>query len=115
MAPIGFALTVALFIVSGALSYFHTKEVIEAARWVSHSHQVLTELEGVLSTLKDAETGQRGFLLTESDAYLKPYRQAIDQMPAQLQELKDLIAYLLSIDSTTTEVAIPTAFDGCPP
>src|SRR5206468_478516 len=34
------------------------------------------EVEGLLSALKDAETGQRGFLLTGEDDYLEPYRRA---------------------------------------
>jgi CHASE3 domain sensor protein len=41
----------------------------------------------LLSSLKDAETGQRGFLLTGEDRYLEPYRQALTTIPATLKTL----------------------------
>ncbi|WP_242504916.1 CHASE3 domain-containing protein [Aliivibrio finisterrensis] len=41
--------------------------------WVIHTHDVITNSEKLLSSLKDAETGQRGFLLTHNVSYLQPY------------------------------------------
>ena len=38
-----------------------------------HAFQVLSQADGLLSSLKDAETGQRGFLLTDDETYLEPY------------------------------------------
>jgi PAS domain S-box-containing protein len=64
----------------------------EANNWVKHTHEVLTELETTLSTLKDAETGQRGYLLTGDEHYLEPYNQAKSQINGQLQKLKTLTA-----------------------
>ena len=45
----------------------------EKSAWVEHTHEVLTETETFLGALKDAETGQRGFLLTKNKHYLEPY------------------------------------------
>ena len=50
----------------------------------------LSRLEAVLSTLKDAETGQRGYLLTGEPAYLEPYRDAVDRLPRQIADLRQL-------------------------
>lgn len=47
-------------------------------------------MEITLSVIKDAETGQRGYLLTGDKSYLEPYNQAtaeIDRYIKQLQEL----------------------------
>lgn len=41
----------------------------------------------LLASLTEAETGQRGFLLTGSDHYLEPYRQALKRIPASLADL----------------------------
>lgn len=60
----------------GIQSYMGIQQVIEADRWVIHTHQVRENLENVLSVLKDAETGQRGFILTGEDRYLEPYNTA---------------------------------------
>ncbi|MCP3944772.1 MAG: diguanylate cyclase [Desulfobacteraceae bacterium] len=45
----------------------------EKLRWVNHTHQVINETEQLLSTMTDAETGQRGYLLTGDLSYLEPY------------------------------------------
>src|SRR5581483_2768917 len=46
----------------------------------------------LLSSLKDAETGQRGYLLTNRESYLDPYNDARANIPGQLQELRRLTA-----------------------
>ena len=60
--------------------------------WVLHSRQVLFELSQVESLLKDAETGQRGFLYTGQSIYLKPYNVAVSQIGPHLQNLSRLTA-----------------------
>lgn len=57
---------------------------------VSHTHQVELSLNQLLSSLKDAETGQRGFLLTEQENYLEPYYLASDEVFASFDTLKRL-------------------------
>lgn len=64
----------------------------EASLWVKHTQEVLTELETTLSTMKDAETGQRGYLITGDESYLEPYKTAISQIDGQIQNLKRLTA-----------------------
>jgi PAS domain S-box-containing protein len=44
----------------------------------------LSQIEVLVSTLKDAETGERGFLLTGEEAYLEPYEHALAALPAEL-------------------------------
>ena len=61
---IGAGLVVALLIVDAALSYKNTRELNKHAQLVTHTTQVLVALEEVVSTTKDAETGQRGYIIT---------------------------------------------------
>src|SRR5262249_20608491 len=49
-------------------------------------------LEEALSLLKDAETGQRGFLITGEEGYLKPYDDAVAALGPQLDKLDGLVA-----------------------
>lgn len=86
----GFALALAALVVIGWVSYRSTTGMIETAGQVDHSHQVLENLDLLLSTLKDAETGQRGFLLTGEDRYLEPYTAAGEQSDQILNKVKDL-------------------------
>ncbi len=45
--------------------------------WVIHTYEVISEANNFLGQLRDAETGQRGFLLTREDKYLEPYRSGV--------------------------------------
>src|ERR1700744_2247299 len=47
-------------------------------------------LDELLSTIKDAETGQRGYLLTNNDRYLEPYNAALPVATAELDQLAEL-------------------------
>lgn len=85
-------MVVALLIFNAATSYRNTLKLIENQQWVSHTHKVLTELEATLSTLKDAETGQRGYLLTGEERYLEPYHSAIARINKQVVGLQQLTA-----------------------
>ncbi|NQE36982.1 sensor histidine kinase [Microcoleus asticus] len=88
----GIGMAVALLIFNAATSYRNTLKLLENERWVSHTHQVLTELEATLSTLKDAETGERGYLLTGEERYLEPYNSAIARVNEQIVGLQQLTA-----------------------
>jgi len=58
------------------VSYITLLGLLKSNRAVVHSDQVIEKLEKVLSVMKDAETGQRGFLLTGHASYLEPYNGA---------------------------------------
>jgi PAS domain S-box-containing protein len=62
----------------------------EAEGWVVHAYRVIHSAESVMSMMKDAEAGERGFLLTGDESYLAPYSSAIAALPSGLKELKDL-------------------------
>ena len=57
---------------------------------VIHTVQIQSKLSGLLSNLQDAETGQRGFLLTHNDDYLEPYFKA----NASLNKIKNNLRFL---------------------
>ncbi len=86
----GFAAAASILVFAGWESYRNTTRFAEAAEWQKHTHEVLRTLDETVARVVDAETGQRGYLLTGDEAYLKPYRDAIknlDQITAQLKNL----------------------------
>ncbi len=58
--------------------------------WVIHTHKVQESLESLLSHLKDAETGQRGYLITGEDSYLEPFNISLSNIDKELSFLKEL-------------------------
>lgn len=87
-----FGIALVAVVANAAISYQNTLKLIQNDHRVIHTHQVLTELESTISTLKDAETGQRGYLITGEADYLKPYFAAISDTNQNIKNLSQLTA-----------------------
>lgn len=87
---IGFGLALAILVAIGTVSYRSIVNLTETAEWVTHTHKVIENLEGMLSSLKDAETGQRGFIITGEEKYLEPYHGAQPAVEALMKQLREL-------------------------
>jgi CHASE3 domain sensor protein len=61
-------------------------------QWVAHSLAVRSTLGDFMGLMREAETGQRGYLLTGRSLYLEPYRAAIEQLPQTLDRLAALVS-----------------------
>jgi signal transduction histidine kinase/DNA-binding response OmpR family regulator/CHASE3 domain sensor protein len=81
---------IVFFLISGAFAYINLKTLRQNTDAIVHSHQVIIALDELLSNTQDAETGQRGFLLTNSERYLEPYKRALNNIPEQLSIISDL-------------------------
>ena len=79
----------ALLIIGGAAiqAYRGIQDVMEDNRWVAHTQEVMDNLNRVVKTLDDAETGQRGFLLTAEEPYLEPYNAAVERLRKDLDRV----------------------------
>ena len=86
----GLAAALILMIASAVIAYRSVDRFAARADLVQHSHVVINQTNVLLSELKDAETGSRGYLLTRDKQFLEPYEQAVRVLPAQLQTLKAL-------------------------
>jgi len=84
--------TALLVLVVGGASYFAVGRSTRAASLVSHSDSVLIEREKVLSALKDAETGARGYLVAGDTIFLEPYKGAQAKLTESLRRLRLLTA-----------------------
>ena len=71
-----------------AESFWTYSQIEEAAAVRKYTHTVLDSADDLLSALKDAETGQRGYLLTGDKTFLEPYLAVRDHISSQLAELR---------------------------
>ena len=90
LVSFGLAAALVFFLISGGIAYLNIQTIKQDNLRIVHSHQVITTLDGILSSVKDAETGQRGFLLTDDEHYLEPYNAALLVITSQLDELSEL-------------------------
>ena len=87
---IGFSIAVLALAFIGITAYRSTLQLVATAEWVTHTQQVLAGLENSISTLKDVETGRRGYVITGEDTYLDPYHAGIGKVDVTLRELRTL-------------------------
>ena len=72
----GFSISLLLLLISSIASLISINDLMDSSRMVTHTHNVIQQLDECMSTLKDAETGQRGYLLTGDEKFLQPYNVA---------------------------------------
>ena len=89
---VGFTLPLLLLLGIGAVAYRSISSLTSTSLLVVHTQQVLEHIAAVLSLMKDAETGQRGYLITGDEAYLGPYQAGIASVPTVIKELRRLTA-----------------------
>lgn len=86
------AVAFALLILGVAVSTYNIDALRANDRAVDHSRNVRRSLSELVSAVKDAETGQRGYLLTGNPAYLEPFTRAETTVPERLARFQELTA-----------------------
>ena len=87
---IGVALLAALLMVNATLGYRQIGALYDQSQRVIHTLNVQNALGRLLQTVTNAETGQRGYLLTGQDRYLAPYKTALDHYESWIDEISQL-------------------------
>jgi PAS domain S-box-containing protein len=88
-----------------AVSFKAFKQLDEAAEARNHSNLVIKSANDLLSELKDAETGQRGYSLTGNEVFLEPYVGVRDKVEGHLEKLRQLT--LISEAHQHLDAAVP--------
>jgi signal transduction histidine kinase/CheY-like chemotaxis protein/CHASE3 domain sensor protein len=88
----GFVIAVGAVVLISFVSYRSLEKRESNASLVTHTLQVIKQLDALLSSLKDAETGQRGFLLTGDEHYLEPHMAAKAALPGEFESLRSSTA-----------------------
>jgi PAS domain S-box-containing protein len=84
---LGVPLVGALMLVTAVVGALGTMSLYESEATVRQTADVYTDLERLLALARDAETGQRGFVITGREAYLQPYNEAVPQIELRLNAL----------------------------
>ncbi len=87
---IGFGVSLIVLIISSIASYNSIENLIESTKIVENTNQAIGQLESTISIMKDAETGQRGYLLTNDTDFLQPYNGAYNKAMRSLEHFQFL-------------------------
>ncbi|WP_207513989.1 response regulator [Longitalea luteola] len=89
---IGYGISLLLLIISGVASYISINNLLFSAKLVSHTNEVGKKVQRAMTDLLNAETGQRGYLLTGKKEFLDNYQGALGRVNTLLNEIKPLTA-----------------------
>jgi PAS domain S-box-containing protein len=85
-----FVLMSAVLILGIAASYFAGRAALESIGRIREFDAAIEAIQDLRSTVQDAETGQRGYLLTRQASYLGPYEEALATIQPRLQAVHKL-------------------------
>ena len=91
-ALLGALPVVVALLLSGVISFSYNLLLKNYRDAVDHTFQVMSGIDNVLLRLQDAETGQRGFIITGDDAYLAPFISAEQELSEALTGLGRLVS-----------------------
>ncbi len=88
----GLLVAALIFIAIGLVVLYGAQRLIEDARWVSHSNEVIGRLDELEARMRDAESALRGYVLTGRIDYLADYHASRDQVPVVTERVAGLVA-----------------------
>ena len=86
----GFCLALVAIAIIGLTAFQSTCQLVDTAGMVTRTENVLRRLEEIISSLKDIETGQRGYVITGEETYLEPYSDGLGKIENEVREVRAL-------------------------
>ena len=83
----GFVAALLLLGANGWIAHNSVQALIQSQRWVTHTYEILREVETDVSLAKDVETGTRGYVIGQQKAFLEPYNAAKEKVQNKLEPL----------------------------
>ncbi|MBW1656468.1 sensor histidine kinase [Flavobacterium quisquiliarum] len=87
-----FVIAVFILLFLSSIAYKHNQDLNESSKVVMHTYEINIQLERLMSAIKDAETGQRGYIITRNARFLTPYIYSRDKVNTSFITLKKLTA-----------------------
>lgn len=88
---VGYTLALILLVISYLTTLYANNQLINQRTWINQSERAIDNLEKMLSGMKDAETGLRGYIITKDTSILLPYKNSFAIVNSSLNELKAAI------------------------
>ena len=91
---LGFIAALIFTVANAVISFRSANTLVQNNERVLETQEAIRDVEALLSVIKDAETGQRGYLLTRNEEFLAPYNAAVGRVEGLVADLK-VVAGLL--------------------
>ena len=88
---LGFAAALIGLGINAYVAHQSVQNLVETEAWVTHTYEVLREIETDVSLAKDVETGTRGYIITSDRVFLEPYDKAKEKVQNKLEPLYSMV------------------------
>lgn len=95
---VGFIAAVAVLILVSCVAILAVRGYASTNKWLAHSHEVVTELEGLTASLAQSEAARRGYLSSGDSTYLEERDSALTRLDEHLQ-----LALQMTVDNTSLQ------------
>ena len=85
-----FIIAIFILLFLSSIAYKHNQDLDESSKLLMHTYEINIQLEQLMSAIKDAETGQRGYIITRNSRFLTPYLFSRDKVNTSFIALKKL-------------------------
>jgi len=99
-----FAWGLVLLVAVGIYSSRSTTDLVDAAEWVKHTHEVIGKLAELRNYMDESQSGMRGFVITGDESFLALSERTIPGVRKTLAELRDLRE--LTVDNTSQQTRL---------
>src|ERR1700759_3796757 len=87
---IGFGFSLLILLASSAASFFSIQNLLYSSYWVNHTYEVISNMNDVVAPIREAESSQRGFLITSEPVFLEPFHGSFEESITALEHVKSL-------------------------
>jgi signal transduction histidine kinase len=87
----GYVIAFLLLLISYFLIFFAIQRLLKESNLITHTYNVINKLEQLRAEVAEAETGVRGYVITQESVFLTPYNAAVRNVPVIVSEIKTLI------------------------
>jgi signal transduction histidine kinase len=88
---LGLALALFLLVLISFVTFYSVDKFASSSRMVEHTHLVIKQINRIVSDVKDAESAQRGYLITGDASFLDAHHEVVVKLPDEINLLKDLL------------------------
>lgn len=86
----GFGISLLFVLISAITSYFSIQSMDNDSSWESHTYEVIDHAQNLEVKILNAETGLRGYVLTQRPQYLDPYSKNANKVLPEIKQLQFL-------------------------
>ena len=86
------AVAILLLILFAVIINFKITDLLNTALWISHTEKVIATGHELMENLLNMETGERGYLITGREEFLKPFKNSENIFYKKLSEAKELVS-----------------------